>query len=135
MKNEIVSVEIINTSWECIGPNDISEVRTKICRDGHMKIYTFKGISEKPAHTYEQTIENKTAHNFFDKLVEDVKILNWEDNYSVMVYDGYHWKAIITFEDNSEKKIQGTVELPPQGKLLREMIYEISNCTEKPWIF
>lgn len=135
MKNEIASIEIINTSWECIGPDDISEVRTKICRNCHMKIDTFKGISEKPAHIYEQTIENKVVNDFFYKLVNDVKILNWEDNYSVMVYDGYQWKVIITLEDKSEKKIQGTVELPPQGKLLREMIYEMINDTEKPWIF
>jgi len=131
---KIVSLEIINKSWGCIGPNTISQVQTIIRETGQVEISTFKGISEKPIELYECEISGKVIELFFKNLIKDVKILDWKDNYSVEVCDGYHWDVIITFSDGTRKKVQGTVEPPPHGELLEEMIYTILNHEKKPWL-
>lgn len=138
MKNKstkIYSIEIINTNWSIIGPDDISEVKTKVYRDGHLEINTYKNNPKKPFETHEYKISDKEIDLFFSKLISDIKVLDWKDDYSVVICDGYHWDVIIHFTNGTQKKSQGTVDPPTNGKLLREMIYELINHQIEPWIF
>ena len=60
--------------------------------------------------------------------------MEWDDDYSVPVCDGYHWEVIIGFSDKTTKKVVGTVEPPINGKLFEEMIYKLAKYEENPWL-
>ena len=95
----------------------------------------FNSNSRKSIKTSEYKVSKNSVKEFFNKLSTDVKILEWNDDYSVPVCDGYHWDVIIRFSDKSIKKVQGTVEPPTNGNLLEEMIYELAKYEKDPWLF
>lgn len=128
----INSIEITNVSSGCIGPDDISKFSTKIFRSGQIEIKSYK---PQPFEVYKYKISDNGIKEFFDKLLIDIKVLEWKDNYSVEVCDGYHWDVLVNFSDGTIKKVEGTVEPPPNGKLLEEMIYALLNYQVKPWVF
>lgn len=131
----ITSIKIIQQSWGCIRFYEISESLFKISKTGKIVVSFFNSDTKKPIKTSEYNISKNDVKEFFIKVITDVKILEWNDDYSVPVCDGHHWDVIIRFSDKSIKKVQGTVEGPTNGKLLEEMIYELVQYEKEPWLF
>lgn len=131
----IISIKIINESRGCISFDEISKSLFKISKTGKIVVSFFNSNSKKPIKTSEYKVSKNNIKDFFTKLIADVKILEWNDDYSVPVCDGHHWDIIIRFSDKSTKKIQGTVEPPTNGKQLEEMIYELVKYEKDPWLF
>jgi len=53
------------------------------------------------------------------------------DDYSIDVCDGSHWQLKVCAKNKCLRKIEGTVEPPPQGQKIRNMIVTIvgdDNC-------
>lgn len=131
----ITSIKIMQQSWGCISFDEISKSLFKISKTGKIVVSFFNSDLKKPIKTSEYKVSKNNVKEFFTKLITDVKILEWNDDYSVPVCDGYHWDVIIRFSDKSIKRVQGTVEGPTNGKLLEEMIYELAKYEKDPWLF
>lgn len=74
-------------------------------------------------------------NDFFGLLYSEIKILEWDNDYSVPVCDGWAWQFIIRYSNRRTKKISGTVLSPPRGEQLKNYIYELTNFSVKPWVF
>jgi len=131
----ITSIEITHQSWGMISADEISESNLNINKNGEIKVHLYNEVNDKISEIYKYKISNSEIEEFFRKLITDVKVLQWNDDYSVHVCDGWHWDIIINFCDKSIKKISGTVEPPTNGKVLEKMIYKLVKYKKKPWLF
>ena len=104
-------------------------------RSGKIEVNLYKGLYDKSSEKYEYKVSNSVINEFFTKLITDVKVLEWEDDYSLPVCDCYHWDIIIKFSDKLIKKVCGTVGPPPNGKMLEKMILKLAKYEKKPLLF
>lgn len=88
-----------------------------------------------PVSEYEYTVDSNKIDEFFNIIVTKTKILDWQDDYSVEVCDGWTWECKIRHSDNTVKKAVGTIEPPPGEKQLKNLINELADFKVKPWIF
>ena len=131
----ITSMEITRENWGIITSDDISKSQFHIDISGKIKMNFFNMSNKKPVKRYEYMVQKNETQEFFSKLVKDVKVLKWEDDYTVEVCDGFHYEIIIKCSDSSVKKVKGTIEPPTNGKLFQDMVYGLAKYTVKPWIF
>lgn len=131
----ITSIEITHQSWGMISADEISKSNLNINKNGEIKVHLYNEVNDKISEIYKYKISNSEIEEFFRKLITDVKVLQWNDDYSVPVCDGWHWDIIINFCDKSIKKISGTVKPPTNGKVLEKMIYKLVKYKKKPWLF
>ena len=81
-------------------------------------------------------IEADKAEAFFE-LLEKASV-DWVDDYSVEVCDGSAWKMRMWRSSHKVKKVCGTVECPPHGKEIENLIrsYIIDGkSTAEPRLF
>ena len=131
---KITSIEITNRASGPFCVVDIVVETLKIYRSGTIKYLQYNGLSEKPVKVFDYKIMKAEMNTFFDRLVSDIKVQNWEEDYSIPVCDGWSWKLKIRHSNNTVKKVKGTVEPPPRGKLLKTIIYKLIDFEVKPWI-
>lgn len=131
----IISMEIIHGDWGLVKGDEISKSYLKVDNNGRIESSFFNSIDDEPLKTYEYEVSKYKIKEFITKLIKDVKIMEWDDDYSVQVSDGYQWEVTIEFADKSIKKVKGTVEPPTNGKLLQAMIYKLVKYKKKPWLF
>jgi len=105
--------------------NTISEIlKFEFCIAG-FGLPGFKVSYEKPTVTYlaKRTIYSsglkhckdvaKEAIDNFNSKLNDLKVLNWESEYSNLdVIDGEQWELLIIYDGNKEKNICGNNEYP-----------------------
>jgi hypothetical protein len=130
---KITSIEIINRSR---GPYSVYEIIAeglRIYGTGEIKHLQFNGLSDEPINEYEYKVDEMDA--FFDKLINKIKIQEWIEDYSIEVCDGWTWECKIHQSDQSIKKVIGTVEPPPKGNQLKNLIYKLVVFETEPWIF
>lgn len=106
----------------------------RIYRTGQIKHQQFNGLSDKPVNENKYNVDADEMDVFFDMLVNKIKIQDWIDNYSVEVCDGWAWKCKIRHSDHTVKKVIGTVEPPPKGNQLKDLIYKLVEFETEPWI-
>lgn len=131
----ITSIEIIHENWGIMRADEISKSNLKINKNGDIKVHFYSERNANKSEIYKYKVSDNKIKEFFRKLITDVKVLQWDDDYSIFVCDGYHWDVIIKFSDKSIKKISGTVEPPENSKVLEEMIYKLVKYEEEPWLF
>lgn len=131
---KITSIIIINTSWGLIIGDEISEEVLTIYRKGKIRHQLYNRQSDKPAREYEYDVASSDINSFFKSLTDIFRVNEWEADYSVDVCDGWHWELKIRYSDNTIKKIEGTVEPPPKGELLKKYILELADYNVEPWI-
>ncbi len=131
----ITSLTIQQESWGLLAPDEDSSHELKINRRGTVSHNIYAGSKEKPARVYKYKVGIDKIEEFFNFLENKIKIHSWTDDYSVDVCDGYHWTIIVRYSDNRIKKIEGTVEPPPEGKKLERLIKKMILFEERPWIF
>jgi len=134
VRKKIKSIEIKNASCGLCSPDEIISEALIIYRKGKIKHLQYNGVSDKPVNEYEYKVDKNMMDAFFDMIVTKIKIQDWKDDYSVEVYDGYTWECKIRCPDNTIKKVVGTVEPPPSGKRLRNLINKLTDFKVKPWI-
>lgn len=75
-------------------------------------------------------VSDQQKTEFFSFL--DMCNQKWEnDDYSVIVCDGYCWELKIYTKGRCLRRVKGTVEPPPQGQVIRDMVKKIvgdDNC-------
>lgn len=131
----IISMEIIHGNCGLVRGDEISKSYFKVDNNGRIVSSFFNSIDDEPLKTYEYEVSKYKIKEFITKLNTDVKIMEWDDDYSVQVCDGYQWEVTIEFADKSIKKVNGTVESPKNGNILEEMIYKLVKYKKKPWLF
>ena len=73
----------------------------------------------------EYTVSTNGIEELF-VLLEKMEAKNsWESDYRVKVCDGWNWEARICFADKTIKLVEGTVELPPNGKRIAKIIHTL----------
>ena len=132
---KITSVEISNTSWGLCRFEDIIRHKLILYRRGRIKHLLYNGLSDSPIQEHSHAINAEEMEAFFERLVSEYKVQDWEPDYSVDVCDGMHWEIMIRHSDHTIRKIKGTVEPPPRGKKLREDIYKLADYVVEPWLF
>lgn len=134
MNKKIKSIEIKNQSNGLYHCDAIISEAIKIYGDNKIRHCQYNGWSDKPVNVYEYEVKVEVIDKFFDRLIDEFKISDWEDDYSVDVCDGWTWEIKIDFIDLKVKKIVGTVELPPMGDRLKAEIFRLCDFDVKPWI-
>lgn len=135
LNKRITSIEIENTSWALCSSDEIVSEILKIYRNGDLKHFQYNGMVKKPVNAYIYKVDNAKIEEFFNTIVTKIKIQDWKDDYSVEVCDGKAWECRIRHFDNTIKKVIGTVEPPPRGKQLINLINKLADYKVKPWIF
>lgn len=133
-RKRITSIKIINTSWGVLSDDEIAKETLTIYRTGIIKHLLFTMSSKLPKEQYDYKVKLGLINNFFESLLNDIKVHKWKEDYSVPVCDGYHWELIIRYSDRSFKKVEGTVKEPPKCKLIKTMILNLVDFQKVPWI-
>lgn len=133
--NRITSLVIQQESWGILAPNEDSSHELKINKQGVVIHNIYNGANDKPIREYKYEVNLNIINDFFDFIENTIMIDSWGNDYSVDVFDGYHWTIKIRHSDNSVKKIEGTVQPPPKEKKLEIFIKEMIPFEEEPWIF
>jgi hypothetical protein len=131
---KITSIKIKNTSSGLISEDEISEEVLTIFRRGKIRHQLYNGLSDKPVKEYEYNVVSGEINKFFNSLTDIIKVNEWESDYRVPVCDGWYWELKIRCSDNSIKKVEGTVEPPPKGELLKKYILALADYKVEPWI-
>lgn len=134
MNKKITSIEIRNQSNGIYNSDEIVAEAVKIYDNNKIRHTQYNGWSDNPVNVYEYEVNNDILDKFFDKLINEIKVDVWEDEYIVEVFDGWSWEIKIRFSDNSIKKIVGTVVLSPMSYRLKDEIFKLCDFNVKPWI-
>lgn len=133
MKDMITSIEVSNASQGlCCGASIVQHV-LKMHRTGEIIHSLYTGMKDKPAERFTYEADPKSMESFF-RLFTDIQS-EWKDDYDVYVLDGWRWECLIRHEGGTVRKVTGTVEPPPYGKLLSTMIRNLADFTVEPWLF
>lgn len=132
---KITSIEITNRASGPYYEDEIVAETVKIYRTGKIKHLQYNGLSEKPVNEFDYKIDSAAMNIFFNQLDSRIKIENWNEDYSLPVCDGWSWEFKMRYSDNTVKKVIGTVEPPPRGDLLKNLINKLTDFKVKPWIF
>lgn len=133
-KKEIIFIEIIYKNWGIVKSDEISKYSLKIVEE-EVDIKYYSLIINLPVESYHYNIDKEKTKDFFTKLITDVKVLEWKEDYTVPVCDGFHYDINIIFKDGSIKKTQGTIKPPENADLLQKMIDKLIPYKGKPEIF
>lgn len=131
----ITSIVTHNISHALSSGEDVAAQKVHIYRHGLVKQQIFNGMSKLPIREYKYKVNRKEIERFFRFIEHEIRVESWEDDYSILVYDGWSWEFSIRYSDNNIKKVIGTVESPPQGKRLEEHINNLVVFNEEPWLF
>lgn len=139
----ITSLEITNCSNGLMCNEDTSIDVLKIYRAGKVRHQQFNWLSQepdsvwagKPMYEHIYKIQRAKLDCFFDFLATNVKVQDWQQDYSVPVCDGFSWECKIRYSDRTVKNVTGTVDAPPGGKKIMECIYALTDFEVKPWLF
>jgi hypothetical protein len=134
LHNRITSIEIKNISCGICSPGEISTETLIIYRKGKIKHLQFNGLSEIPVNEYVYNVYKNKMDKFFDDICTKIKIQEWKDDYSVEVCDGYTWECKIRHSDNTIKRVVGTIDPPPNGRQLNNLINKLVAFKVEPWI-
>ena len=134
--NKITSIEITNRASGSYCEDEIVAETVKIYRTGKIKHLQYNGLSEKSVNEFNYKIGTAKMSTFFDQLVSRIMIHDWNEDYSVLVCNGgWSWEFKMRYSDNTVKKVIGTVEPPPRGKTLKNLIIKLVDFKAEPWIF
>lgn len=120
------------------GPFDVSEIvaeKVSVYRKGRIEQKLYDGISKEPRQTIEYPLDKRDAETFFTTLEKDIKVHDWDADYSVFVCDGWTWNCKIRFTDRTVKTIAGTVSAPPGGEKVARMVRGLAEFKHGPLIF
>lgn len=118
------------------GPHNIDGIvaeTLKICRTGEIKHQQYNGRSDKPVNEYTYKVNAIEMEEFFRLLVSEIRIQDWDDDYSVAVFDGNLWECKIGHSDNTIKRVRGTVEPSPKGEQFKRLILKLTDFVVEPW--
>lgn len=127
-------IEIINTSWGIHDINEITKSHIIILNNGQIKVSFYNNICKRPVIKDVYTISKEAIETFINKLINEIDILNWKDDYSIDVCDGCFWTVTITMTNGMIKQSKGTIEKPPKGDNLKDMILKLVKYKNEPWL-
>ena len=131
----ISSIVIDHTSFAISSGYDVVKQKVHIYRHGGVKHQIFTEISKTPIREYKYKMKKEETEEFFRFIMQDIRIEEWRDDYSLPVCDGWQWIFTIRYSDNRIKKTIGTVEPPPRGNKLEKHIKKMIAFEEDPWLF
>ena len=120
------------------GPFDVHEIvaeKVSVYRRGRIEQKLFDGMSKDPRQTIEYPLDKREAEAFFTTLEKDIKVHDWDADYSVFVCDGWSWKCTIRYSGGTIKTIAGTVSAPPGGKTVAKLVGKLAQFQYGPLIF
>ena len=123
----ITSCTITWDNWGLVYTEDILNVTTRILSNEiQVRFYNGHGLIGGSIWPLDSQ-QKQELFGLLDKCREE-----WEqDDYSVSVCDGCHWKLKICAKGRCLRSVEGTAELPPHGREIRELVAKIigdENC-------
>lgn len=101
--NKITSIEIKHQNWGMMMADEISKYSLKISEKG-VDIKYYSSVINLLVQSYEYSGSKEKTKEILEKLITDVKVLEWEEDYSEPACDGFHYDIIIVLSNGLIKK-------------------------------
>ena len=132
----ITSFGITWCDWSLHCIEDIDKHITTISRNKCViRQLMFNEVSKEPLSIYEYMVSRNQCEGFFSFLRDVALVDEWQNDYSVLVCDGWSWESKIRYSNNTIKKVNGTVKPPPFGNDIAERILAMAEYVEIPLLF
>ena len=129
-QNEQPAITGCSITWDDCGLGHAEDIRRVVTRilQTEIQVRFYNGYGHLISGRIWPVSEHQ-KHEIFNLL--DACSQEWKDDYSVEVCDGYCWELKIYSKRRCFRRIKGTVDPPPQGQVIRELVAKIvgnDNC-------
>ncbi len=135
LMNQIKSIVIIDQTSVFGFADEIFCHITEVYRHGRVRHCLHSIEIPSQVQEYNYAVDSNKCESFFEFLEEEIRLDEWNNDYSVEVCYGYYWTMFIYHSDDTVKRVRGTVEPPPKGQEVEEALLKLVNFKVKPWIF
>lgn len=121
----------------CCGDSIVHEKTTLHHRKREISIKQYNGMNTMLTET-RCKVPKEDIEGFFLMLEQMDAENSWQSDYRVMVCDGWSWTVRIRYSNGTVKRVEGTVDLPPNGNKITKKIRNMLGktfCIVEPQLF
>lgn len=125
-EKKLIGFESEWESWDRCDADAISMYKVSLLGSNRKIIIRQAARNNPEFAVYTIKVDKKESDNLFSKLNDFVAV--WKNDYEKPVCDGYHWKIKLSYDDGTQRIVNGVVDSVPDNAKAVEKLFQDLTC-------